>query len=1106
MKKFSYSLAAFACIAILAGCFPKEEFNQIGKDIKFSARTRSSIIATKTVYSGETVTGGDAHTNKVERIDWENGDIIKVISEQAESPGESEYALTPETEPNGKFRYATADPTAADGHGLQWGEGSHIFYAMYPGPSTSGAQSGLGITTDSNGYGVVSVSLPADQSISTTRPSKSESGDSHNYYGDMRLAYMTAATIGAPSSDPIMLSFTPIVTTFYVTVKNTTGKAMTLRRVALSSTRDALSGDFTATLFNVSAISESYANEPDYVNYNCTFTLPNYSSSNSTVYAEFGENGLSLAATDSVVVALFAQPRPRPQFISELTLAVTSDETGEVRLPLKQNGNWLQFTGCNKHNINNVQVPDVEYVLEVDKTLLQYDNSGTGTSAQQFTVTSKKTFNTASPSYEKPANWKTQIYDSDNSRWVDLEGNCPTWLKNFPLDQTGRTTATSSISDAPATYHTYLKDVEEQPVTSHVNKLKSNKVYDAEGNEFDNKTNRSDAIDLSKYNFISRRKENLRTTANTYVVAAPGWYKIPMVYGNLIERGSTVANACKGTGWHLGHLDYFKKAPLDENIYLGVNYPWLRHDYLDHCRVYWEIYTSYNGTTATTTGTKISDQTPAPSGIIKNVSMEVSEEFIYFEVDDQNIKPGNFLIATFNDDDDCCWSWHIWITDQNMKLVDFDGNSVLPVNIGWIDDTEGQYYDERSSIIKFVSTEKAGLESEEVTVIQPYYERLSTSGWQTYYQWGRKDPLTDAGYGVTTVKKDDRAINGSIKHPTQIQYDESTFGSDEYYDWTSANYNNLWDSQNNLYGTASSALPDHKTVYDPSPRGFSVPPDNAWDNLGSYYEIESGGVKFYTSSSKQDSLFFPSSGCLAFTTATLTDAGSGFYWTIRPGERANRRASFSLRFSKGASSVTMYPKQYAAVGSFEAASRAFGYAVRPVLYDVSVVPSDDIEGSQMQEMIFANLFAATDDDLDGDYVESGDIRVSFSRPNGLSANKPSYNASTGLVALPNSSSSLSDYTTAMTVSAKPGVNLNIIKVVLFFADSDGGSPAISAVSSPEDGGGYADGKGTEGRNGLWQIDGYSGGTFNPNANSVTFKTGLSNDVRYLTGLSVVYKK
>ena len=204
--------------------------------------------------------------------------------------------------------------------------------------------------------------------------------------------------------------------------------------------------------------------------------------------------------------------------------------------------------------------------------------------------------------------------------------------------------------------------------------------------------------------------------------------------------------------------------------------------------------------------------------------------------------------------------------------------------------------------------------------------------------------------------------------------------------------------------------------------------------------------------------------------------------------------------------MTMYPKQYAAVGSFEAASRAFGYAVRPVLYDVSVVPSDDIEGSQMQEMIFANLFAATDDDLDGDYVESGDIRVSFSRPNGLSANKPSYNASTGLVALPNSSSSLSDYTTAMTVSAKPGVNLNIIKVVLFFADSDGGSPAISAVSSPEDGGGYADGKGTEGRNGLWQIDGYSGGTFNPNANSVTFKTGLSNDVRYLTGLSVVYKK
>ena len=1089
----------------LAGCDIPSLTTPIGRDIKFGAQTSSSRIATKTVYTGELVDGGDAHTGKIERIGWESGDLIRVVSQQAESPGSADYSLTPSTT-NGKFHYADAAPTSGDGHGLQWGTGEHIFYAMYPAPATTGAQAGLGVAIDGNGYGVVSLSLPDDQSFATTRPSKSEIGQSHVYYGDMRLAYMTAATKGTPSGSPVLLSFTPMVTTFYVTVKNTTGSAMNLKRVALSSESDALCGSFTATLRNVTAIDESYSTEPDEVNYTCVLALPDFNSStNATIYSDFG-SGLSLAASDSVVVALFALPRLRPQYISGLTLSVTSDETGEVRLPLKKNGDWIHFTGCNKHNINNIAVPDVEYVLERDKATLEYDYTGLGTTAQQFTVTSKKVF--AGGEYQQPADWKTQIYVASSDSWVDLEGNCPDWLENFPLDQTGRTTADGSISDAAALYHTYQKDVTAQPVTSHVDKLKSNKVYDENGDEFDNSA-KGNAIDLSKYNFITRRKELLRTTANTYIVAAPGWYKIPMVYGNLIEKGSTVGVACKGSGWHLGHLDYFKKAPSDENIYLGVNYPWLRSDYLDHCRVYWEAYSNYDGTSPTPiVAAKISDQSPAPSGIIKNVEMNSSEEFIYFEVDEDAVKPGNFLMATFNDDDDCCWSWHIWITDQNMKLVDFGDNSVLPVNLGWIDDTEGQYYDERSRMLKFVSTEKAGLESETMTVIQPYFERASTSGWQTYYQWGRKDPLTDVSYGITAVQNDDRAINGSIKHPTHIQYDESTYGTDKYYDWTSANYNNLWDSQNNDWATASSSLPDHKTVYDPSPRGFSVPPDNAWDDLGDYQNPEyANGVMFYTSSSKTDSLFFPSLGYLNFTNAQLTGAGDGYYWTIRPGESLQRRASFSLRFRKSGSSVTMVPKQFGASSPFTTpAFRACAYAVRPVLYDVSAGGSEDIEGAQLQEFIFdnTNMGNSSISDLNGLGYTVGDVTVSFSRRYGGLANQhPSYDASTGIVTLPDSGGDVDDYTTKMTVSVP--ASANIIRIILYFDSSDTGGATITAVSSPENGGGYSDGKGSVGRNGIWEISNYSAGVFTPNANSVTFKTAATGADRLLTGMSVIYK-
>lgn len=1059
MKKVIRYLALTAFCILLFSCMREPIGGSYGKEVLFNLNSKVTHI-TKTSYSGVLT------TSDVERIDWEDGDLIRIISNEVSEPVDkyADYVLSL-TGNNGRYSYAKANPASSSGHGLIWGEGSHTFYSVYPSPSTSGAQSGLGLSLSDDG-GLVTAVIPVDQSYATAR-----TGVTEDYYGDMRLAYMTAATTASEGSD-VTLEFTPMVTTFYVTVSNDTGATMTLRKVSLSSGDTALAGTFRAVLSSSNTRTYSVYEGGGWV------SAPTNTASNSTVYATF--DGLSIAPNGSITVALFAMP---VENIKQLTLSVVTDETGELCLPLKYEGSWINFAREHKHNLNNLGLPPVSYTLEVDKSTLEYDRSGVAGTDQQFTVTSTKTIGPNT----RPASWKTQIKNSSD-QWVDLEGNCPAWLADFPLNSTGITTNSQL----------YQEDVTAQPVVSHEDRLKSNKVYDASGAVYDNST-KANALDLSKYNFISRRQETLRTTANTYIVAAPGWYKIPMVYGNLIENGSTVANACKGSRWALGHLDYFKKS-TDANIYLGVNYPWLQSAYLDHCQIHWEKYTHWNGSASETTGRQWSSGSDI--GVVTDLELNTSEEYMYFYVDPDMIRPGNVLLATYGDNDDCCWSWQIWITDQNMSPITVGDNQVLPVNLGWIDDTEGQFYPERSSVLKFVSTEADNLESDEMTVIQPEFERVSTSGWQTYYQWGRKDPFSP---GVMNVYNDDGTLNRSILHPSNIMYDESTSGSDEYYDWTSANYNNLWDSQNNSWATPSDQLPNHKTVYDPSPRGFSAPPDAAWDSFSSNgYEKWENGLFFYTSASRNETIFFPASGYINYNATIISDGGTGgYYWTIRPGQNTQKRASYCLRFLRdGLGSVSAVYKDYDATSPFTTmAYRALAYSVRPVMFNSSAQASDVIEGEQMQEITFSEYLPANSNDLNGASITAGDVTVSFVRPSGIQ--HPSYDLSTGLVSLPDSGIN-DNMVTKMIVSIPSG---NIIKIELVFDSSDGGSPAITASSSPEDGGGYADGRGDQGRYGVWNITGHSGGVFTPDANTVTFRTAttVTSRNRYLYGMYVYYK-
>lgn len=1082
--RITTALYAIALLAIAFSC--TKELDDYSREIRFSARSEVSRI-TKTCYSGV------VNTSSEERIDWENTDLIRIFSDQVSAPAEhcSDYSITLASNSD-KYSYATANPVSE--HGLQWGDGSHTFYGLYPAPSTSGAQSGLNITT-SGGNAVITAILPADQSFATTRTGANES-----YYGDMRLAYMAATTTASAGSD-VTLSFTPIVTTFYVTVSNTTGATMTLKEIRLTSSSVAMTGTYKATVTPADVRSYEYYQGGSYVG------ALTRTADNCYVKATF-PSGLSLAASANVTVALFALP----QNIYNLTLTVTADETGPVSLRMTDTSdNDLAFTGVRKHNLNNIGVPPVSYELTVDKSLLEYDYTGVAGTAQDFTVTSTKTIGSST----RPAAWKTQIKNASDE-WVDLDGNCPAWLANFPLNSTGVTTNS----------RLYEEDVTAQQVVSHKQMLQDGVVYTSGATltPYDNSTE-ANAVDLSKYDFIHRKMESSRTTANTYIVSAPGWYKIPMMYGNIIENDNIVANSCKGSVWALGHLDYFKKS-TDANIWLGVGYPWLQDSFLRSTRIHWEKYTDWVSGSASTTGRQWSSG--SDMGVVDQVKLQqlaadTDGKYLYFHVDETNILPGNVLLAVYDGDGTggeygtCCWSWQIWITDQNMSLIGVDGLQVLPVNLGWIDDTEGQHYNERSNVLKFVSTEISNLETQEMTVIQPDFDRVSTSGWQTYYQWGRKDPLSP---DVMAVYNDDGTINESIKHPSNIMYDESTSGSDEYYDWTSANYNNLWDSQNTAWDTPTSALPNHKTVYDPSPRGFSAPPDAAWDSFSTNgYEKFENGLFFYTSSAHDKTIFFPASGYINYNATTISDQNnSGYYWTIRPGQNVQRRASYCLRFNKsGSGTITVLPKSHDASSPFTTMSyRALAYSVRPVQYSVSYADSPSISGTTTSEIIFEDYEHSWGWDtqnagtLAGGYYHQfnntqsspetrtvGDVTISVRNTTNYTTYSPAYyyNNDEKYLLLENNDE--------LKVSV-PGHE--IFYITLFLSKVDGTPGNYATISaSPVNPGIFTDGRGRKDENATWEVTSYTTSTLNPSTSMVTFTTASTGGNRKITGISVTYK-
>ena len=417
-----------------------------------------------------------------------------------------------------------------------------------------------------------------------------------------------------------------------------------------------------------------------------------------------------------------------------------------------------------------------------------------------------------------------------------------------------------------------------------------------------------------------------RNTANSYLISAPGHYRIPLVYGNAIKNGATNINAYETTATGTYVLQHFK----DHNNQ-NITDPWIEK--------------TNSGANAGVNGAKIvwADEANLVHLSASPIAHVGGDAYLDFEVKQADIKSGNAVVAVTKNGT-VVWSWHLWfapksaltpipVTNYQNKVYNFTTETLGWKPTKW----EGTTYNTPRTVkvrIEQTIANNGTKQVSDVTITQnPGTVR---TGIATLYQFGRKDafPGTDEALPQGSFNKnagDNMSITNGIQNPQNFY----TWGTSWAYTPPAGySYNNLWSADNTATGFNDNAVV--KTVYDPCPVGFKMPASNAFTGFTSNGQGQNGaaninvdgtadsqdkfsaayGHNFYTNSSKNATIFFPASGLRDFTDGSLKNVGNyGYYWSAVP-----RSASDGCNLIFTWSYVLPHYNNY----------RSTGFAARPV--------------------------------------------------------------------------------------------------------------------------------------------------------------------------------
>lgn len=512
---------------------------------------------------------------------------------------------------------------------------------------------------------------------------------------------------------------------------------------------------------------------------------------------------------------------------------------------------------------------------------------------QQYSVTSYK-HNSRGEKQSVP--WTAEFSEDDGVSW-----------KNTPLDWvTGFTTAGPG-GETPQSYNATVGAQIGTSSDPHAQKLRDNPSHGGV---------------IYHHNLANQTDggSTVQNTANCYVVSAPGYYCFPLVYGNAIKNGTTNTPAYTSNKTGSDIL-----TPFINHTGNPITSPYIKENagcVPAKAELLWQ---------------------DAP-GLISNVQYNNSqmqlfvnpENYISFQVYARTIRQGNAVIAIKDAGDNVLWSWHIWVTDENIgQTIEVTNHQsqkykFMPVNLGWCDGRT-ETYAERSCKVRFT----AGDASKEV-IIKQVSASITTGGNHPYYEWGRKDPFPPSN-GLANTNKIwyDKDGNAHTESPKTENFSAGVtcimnyiLKPDVMQNQVSGDnaYANLWSADNNVYTANDENV--IKTIYDPSPVGFKLPPGNVFTGFtttggststsseinGTWSSSSLKGWNFYTDSSKSKTIFFPASGCRSYSFGGASNVGGyGYCWSAVPYyQYYGRYLSFG---SSGVSPLNYF-------------SRAFGFGVR----------------------------------------------------------------------------------------------------------------------------------------------------------------------------------
>ena len=523
------------------------------------------------------------------------------------------------------------------------------------------------------------------------------------------------------------------------------------------------------------------------------------------------------------------------------------------------------------------------------------------TTSQPYGITS---YRQAPDGTQQAVAWKVVGYDADGDGTFSMAEK-PAWLTSLSktegdggtaADQ-GTATLTKDITDLLAKRNKALKDATALGSSS------------------------------APYDLSTKGGSVNRSTANSYVISAPGHYRIPLVYGNAIENGATNANA------YISHATTGNSNVLynfQDHAGHAIDDPWIEK--------------THGGANASVDGAEVVWADAADLVHSPSITHVGGEGFLDFEVKASDIQSGNAVVAV-KKGGTTVWSWHLWFAPKdaldkikvtNHQNVDY---YFTKETLGWKPTQwSGSTYDKARTVkVKVVQTIKNGGVAQETVINITQNPGNVKKGATTLYQFGRKDAFPGvassdlaANSHFTENAGDNMSITNGIQHP-DLYY---TWGSNWY---TNYGYYNLWSADNTVTGgyNMGNDNPVVKTVYDPSPVGFKMPANNAFTgftttglNSTSQSEMNVDGTddwqqwtnnfghNFWTNSSKTATINFPASGLRGSNDGSLGYVGSyGYYWSAVPDNSLN---GCFLYFDSGY------------VGPLYNGTRTYGFAVRAV--------------------------------------------------------------------------------------------------------------------------------------------------------------------------------